>query len=452
MNKIILFYGLFYAEPFVYDWIPYGLIVVYSLLKNAGFEPILIHEYKNRDYENIIKSNADDLLFLGISAMTGYQITSGINAVKTLRKYAPDVPVIWGGAHPTAMPYQTLKSEYADYVCVGFADQNIVDFAESIKHNKKIENIPDILSKRNIENNTKYSIKNYRKDNSKLPRILLKDFDFSYLVTENKILNYTASTGCPGSCAFCSWGGRHPWSSMPLEYVLDDIEYLMSKYALITIWFSDATLTPDKKYFMSLSKGILDRKLNIFWRCCSRVPELAKFNTSDFELLQKSGLEIIYLGIENLNCQNQKTLSKKINPEIVTEIVTRMKDFDINIDMAFIFGLPDSPGEDIEENREWFDRWKKININVNFGASFFTPYPGTGLGDLMESYGYIPYRTLEEYGSFIGTNRQVNMHNIELPWYDKIESEDYINRYYKSFPDCSHSFTKHKKRNDEKRY
>ena len=96
-NKVILFYGNTTENP-SYQWFPSGALFVYSLLKDAGFEPILIHEFKTPDYEKIIKDNADDLLFFGVSAMIGNQIKSAIKAVKLFRKICPGVPIIWGGA------------------------------------------------------------------------------------------------------------------------------------------------------------------------------------------------------------------------------------------------------------------------------------------------------------------------------------------------------------------
>ena len=52
---------------------------------------------------------------VGISLMTNYferaiQITSEI-------KFATDLPVIWGGIHPTVMPEECIK--YSDMVCIG---------------------------------------------------------------------------------------------------------------------------------------------------------------------------------------------------------------------------------------------------------------------------------------------------------------------------------------------
>lgn len=53
-KTIILFYGLF-SEIQSYDWIPYSPLFVYARLKKAGYNPILIHEFENRNYRDIIK-------------------------------------------------------------------------------------------------------------------------------------------------------------------------------------------------------------------------------------------------------------------------------------------------------------------------------------------------------------------------------------------------------------
>ena len=144
-NKIIIFYGLF-DENQTSDWIPYSPIILYSLLKNSGFDPVFIHEYANRNYETIIRENASQTIFFGVSSMTGYQIASGIKAIKIFKKYEPDVPIVWGGAHGTAIPYQTLMSEYVDYVHVGWASNSIINFTKALQAGKENFEIPNILT------------------------------------------------------------------------------------------------------------------------------------------------------------------------------------------------------------------------------------------------------------------------------------------------------------------
>lgn len=427
-NTIILFYGLF-SEEQDYEYIPFGPLFLYSLLKNEGFNPILIHEYKNKDYEEIIKKHAEDAIALGISAMTGRQIKSGIKAVKYFRKYAgSEIPIIWGGAHATAMPINTLQSEYVNYVYVGPVTQNILNFFKLIKFNdkSKLTNLSKIITSETYE-------RFFNLDLSKFPPLLINDFDFSYLITQNRVLNYTASIGCPGQCTFCSWGGkRHPWTEFPIERVLDDVEYLVDKYKLKTLWFSDSDFSLKKNYILSIAKGLIERDIDIYWKCNARVVELLRYHKKDYSLLEKSGMDSFFLGIENIDPQIQKIFNKTIKTEWILKVVKETKDFEILHMMSFIVGTPNGPLDDLEKNKNLLNKCMSINKKIHFQTCFYTPYPGTPLTKAAKKLGYDEPKTLEEFGEhpfFVNTKRAY----ISLPWLSKDKENDYINRFNKLF-------------------
>lgn len=433
-KTIILFYGVF-SKNQSYDWIPYSPLFVCAQLKKAGFSPILIHEFKDRDYRQIIKEHAEDILAFGISAMTGYQINSGLKAAKIFRQYVPKAPIFWGGAHSTAMPEQTLKNKYVDYVCVGHAKNNFLTILNEIQSGQKsVDNLNDIFSKKNFSLGSKtYEISDYKYNLNDFPPFYFDDFDFSYLLTENKVLNYTASVGCPGSCTFCSWGGKHPWSALPLKRALDDIEYLVRRYKIRSLWFSDSELSIKKDYFLGLAQGLIDRRLNVYWRCNARVVELSKYEKNDFFLLEKSGLDRIFLGIENMKPEIQMMYRKIIKPEMIFKILERVKNIDIQMMFSFIFANPKF-SNDLKQNRDFLDACQKINRNVRFQVCFYTPYPGTEMANLAQTLGYRALKSLGDYGKdkyFLDTGRSSKN---RIPWYGKKESYEYLSNFNRFFP------------------
>lgn len=439
-KTIILFYGLF-SQNLSYDWIPYGVLFVYSRLKSIGFTPILIHEYKDKNYEEILKRHAKDTLLFGVSAMTGYQIKSGVNAIKTFRKYAPDVPIIWGGAHATAMPYNTLNSEYADYVCVGHATDNFLNFVIALRDDKcDLNKFLDILtlSYFSDKKNKEYKIVDFKNNLSTDPPIAFEDFDFSYLITSNRVLNYISSVGCPGTCTFCSWGGKHLWTSFPIKKILDEIEYLVNRYKLTSLWFADPDLTVRRQNVLDLAQGIIDRRLNIYWRGNARAPELLKFSRDDFVLLEESGCDRFFIGVENVNQDVQKAYKKGFGTNLIDKVVESIKDFKIQLMMSFILANPIGPLSDIEENAEQLNKWIKVNPNVRFQICFYTPYPGTPMTDIAIKKGYSPPVNLEGYGEdpyFIDIDRSMK----KVDWLTPEDSADYIKRFLKNFPKIMNS-------------
>jgi len=434
-KTIIIFYGKF-TQNMSYDWIPSGPIFVSALLKANGFNPVIIHEFKDQNYENIIKEHLDELLLFGISAMTGYQIESGIRAVKILKNNRSDIPVIWGGAHATADPLSVLKSDYADYVYVGPVKNNLIYFLSLLKNSsKEMHSVTDILFKNNVLKNIddfRYKIQDYKIDWSGFPSFNFNDYDFSYLLTKNRVLNYTTSMGCPGNCSFCSWGGKHPWTSLSMDRILDDLEYIVSRYQLKSIWFSDSELSIKKKHLLGIAQGLIDRRIKVYWRGNARVKELSRYSKNDFKLLEQSGMDRIFIGVENINSEIQKAFKKEVQKETVFLILENMNNLQIKIMIAFIFGNVVGPSSDLEENREFINQCLRINPNVRYQVSFYTPYPGTNLIFEAEKLGYKRPKTLEEYAKdplFLDTSRSAK----RIPWYSEIKSEEYLAKYSNLF-------------------
>lgn len=433
-NTVIIFYGLFEPNQ-KNEWVPYGPVVLYSKLKAAGFNPVLIHEFTQRDYEDVIRQHLPDLLWFGVSAMTGHQIRSGLNAIDILRKYTPETPVIWGGAHVTAMPLQSLQSDYVDYVCVGMAENNIVEFTQRIQRGEVPSGIPDILDKSATANskNGAYNTVSYPSDTSMMPDLALDDFDFSYVITENKVFNYFASVGCPGQCTFCSWGGTHKWLPFQVERAIKDIIYLHDRYKFETLWLSDSTFFANKDFVMEFAAALKKTGLDIFWRCNARIPEMLKFTRDDYRFLADCGLDQVFAGIENISKPIQTMYRKHFSPESVSKVVEMIDGLDIHVFMSFIFGNPGDTFDDIAENKKWLMQWMEINSNVKYQVCIYAPYPGTPVTELAIERGYDAPKRLEDYPEdvhFSTKHRDV----YALPWMDGATRDSYINRYFELFP------------------
>jgi len=437
-NTILLFYGLF-SDDQSYDWAPYGLLYLAAKLKEKNFNPIIIHEYTNRNYEEIIAKYAKDTLAFGVSAMTNYQIISGIKAIKLFKKYNSNAQVVWGGAHATADPKSILQSEYADYAIIGPGINNFIDLVQNISENKIEIDIPYIYDKQHLhlitENVPRVSVKDSIYDLTNFPEFPFDLIEYDKLLTENRVLNYTGSFGCPNNCHFCSWGGFHLWNGLSTNRVIEDITYLVKKYNLRSLWFSDATLCYKRDFLLEIAEGILKNNLNIYWRGNASFLDLKNLSYDDFALLERSGFDRFFVGVENTSQNILKAMNKRIDPDLCTEIFDTLKDFKIEIMTSMIFENPSENIEDIEINRKYIDKWMKINPNYRFQSCFFIPYPGTKMTKFVESLGYRSPVTLEEYGLSpyfqVATRSKIE----KADWHSEEFSQIYKDKFNKLFPD-----------------
>lgn len=435
-NTVLLFYG-FLSKDMTYDWAPYGLLYLAAKLKKHNYNPVIIHEFTDNNYEHIIEKHAKDSIAFGVSSMTGHQITSSIKAVKLFKKYAPATPVIWGGAHATAVPANVLESEYADYVSVGPGFNSFSQWISNVGKNDMDSNVPYIYGKKDLpaiyENTPRVSFKDSIFDLSDFPRLPLDLIYYEKMITDNRVLNYTASFGCPNNCNFCSWGGSHIWNGLPVEQVLDDISFLVRKYNLKSIWFSDSTLFYKRDFWQSITEGILKNNLDIYWRANASYIDLTKLNDQDYKLLEKSGFDRFFVGIENTSTNILKTMNKKVDPDKCSEIFKTISKYNIQIMASIIFTNPYETIEDIIINRNYIDKWLNITPNFKFQTSFLKPYPGTKTAKMVEESGFVQPKTLEDFGTSPIFNDVFRDLVENVDWYSKEYSSEYAKKFKELF-------------------
>ncbi len=72
----------------------------------------------------------------GISSMTGYQIKRGIVLSEYVKKKDKNIPVCWGGAHPSMLPKQTLQNDYIDYIIKAEGEETLYMLYDALVNKK----------------------------------------------------------------------------------------------------------------------------------------------------------------------------------------------------------------------------------------------------------------------------------------------------------------------------
>lgn len=401
-NKILLFYGMF-DDNQSYAYVPWSMIFLATYLREYEYEPIIIDEFVNPEFETIIKENAKDTILFGVSAMTCRQITVGLKAIRIFRKYNKTAKVAWGGAHSTARPEETLQNYLIDYVFVGQSFISLPKLLDNIQSGKENEDKKIIYS----EYPTKEQLLTF-------PDFELGRYNLDkYINPQTRLLNYCSSIGCPGACSYCSWGGRHNRYPFSVDRIINDIETLVKKYDLTTVLIQDATFFSNKEMVLSFAEQIIRKDIRCFWRADARVIELNQFKREDFKLLANSGLDWIFVGIENTVPRIMKMFNKVFSIEIVDNIINNLRGLDIILFVSMIFGVPAETVDDLLVNKENIERWLKIANNFYCQKCIFTPYPGTPLTDMAIEHGFTPPQSLEEWAThplFVDTTRSLESH------------------------------------------
>lgn len=241
IKKKVVLYNPVTDERFVQRNLQLGLLAISSILNKKGYEVIIIYK-RDKSVSEIIELCKDAVCF-GVTTMTGYQIKDGLRISKEIKKIYKDLPIVWGGWHPSVLPIQTLKNKVVDIVVIGQGQRTFYELVKSLYNKKDIKNVKGICFKRNkeiivTEKRELESINNFPQIPYEI--INIENFIFKSEIGE-RTLSYFSSQGCPYNCSFCEEQTifKRRWLPLKASRVVNDIKNLYDKYKLDALYIID---------------------------------------------------------------------------------------------------------------------------------------------------------------------------------------------------------------------
>ncbi len=405
---------LFFPTP-AYDHyrIELGLaLAVVSAPLEGRYDLHLIDERVTPDYENEVLRHLDDAVCFGISSITGYQIKRGIAMARKVRATAPDVPIVWGGYHPSLFPEQTCESEACDIVCVGQGDVTFSEIVESLAAGKAPEGVLGAAywTPEGVVVNDPRPLVNIN-DVPPAPYHLI---DVNRAIELNQRKNHErirttefhSSQGCPGKCGYCADAQlyqRH-WTGLDADRVVNEVVDLVKTYDLDQVNFSDANFFANQKRVKAICEGIIESGIHIRWVASARPDTFHRYKPEVLELIRQSGCKRVIVGAESAAGPVLELINKGATAEDHLKSARVCRDYGIGGTFTFITGFPHAPGTPAQETTQdlldFIEKLKQIQPDIRTKIFVFTPYPGTPLYDLSVEYGMKEPASLEEWADY----------------------------------------------------
>lgn len=213
------------------------------------------------------------------------------------------------------------------------------------------------------------------------------------ILKKKPLLSILTSRGCSFDCSYCPYMviQTEKWRSRSAKHTVDEIEYLQKKYGVRSLAFRDIMYTQNKKRAREISEEIIRRGIKVEWSCETRADCL---DEPMLELMYRSGLRVIHLGIESPRDEIVKKSGRIPIKETQQEKVVRMAEkIGIKIIGFFILGFIDDTAESMQGTIEYA---KHLNTPL---AQFdvMTPYPGTKfftqISDRIQNFDWKLYTT-----------------------------------------------------------
>ncbi len=375
----------------------------------------------------------DSAVCLGISCMTGIQISRGLSLAKKIKSIKGKLPIVWGGYHPTALPEQTAMNSFVDVVVTGYGEETFAELVDVFSNGRSFDDIQGITFRKNgLAVSTPERPARSLNDLPSLPYHLY-DIESYFKRISSRSLRYVSSRGCPHHCGFCAdhviYKSR--WNPLSANRVIAELEYLKKKYDYEYVQFYDSNLFVDERRVQDICIGVINKKLNFQWvRCNADALIISRYKDQTLDLMKRAGISNVLLGVESGYPAALECISKPANLDQICETVRRLHSKGICIGFSCIFGFPyDLPKDKLssEHRKEIIETMKLIS---RFSEDFvpgdyylffiYTPYPGVKLFERYKELGYNPPSDFEGWAG-------VNLYELNgNPWLSAGALQSYL--------------------------
>jgi radical SAM superfamily enzyme YgiQ (UPF0313 family) len=437
-KKILLIYtelgfvGTYLVQPpisFVY--------ISVKLINNPEIEIEILDCRIEPDWQNKLKKIAleDDLLMVGFFVMTGLQVGKAYEVTKFVKDINQDIPVLWGGPHPTLLPEETLEYDAVDYCVRGFGMEAFTELAEKmLRGDTDYGTIPNFCYKRDGKNIIGTTNDTFEKIHYKdLPYQLLdSDIERYFLGQKNRSFPIYTSFGCPYKCNFCIspiWfkDTKKKWDPLPAEEVVDHIEFLVERYGIDFIYFWDDDTFVSPGHFSGIAEEMLKRNVKVQLGIRGiRSNEIMRMKKKDLDLMKKVGVNYVHIGVESGSQRMLDAMDKGITVEQSLEANRKLAEYkEITPMYNLLVGMPTETMDDLKKTGLFMLQLHKDNPNcIMHPPNKLRPYPGGASYTEAIKNGYKPPQTPEDW-----VNTDQESKEVFQPWYTP-ESDRYMNMLY----------------------
>ncbi len=377
--------------------LPLGLLHVGSVLPRERV--VILDGRIDADPEARVAALAGDALLLGLSVLTGAPILDAVRVSLAAKRARPDLPVVWGGWHPSLLPEQCLASGLVDACVSGQGERTLAEVVEAVEAGRDFQSIPGLVWRRDGE-----VVRNPPRPFEDVNRFPPTDFDLVQLERYFRFrgvrrLDYCSSQGCPFQCSFCAdpMVYRQRWSGLRAERVVGEIAEHARRHRLAEVFFNDDNFFTDLRRTEAVCRGLLAEGVRLRWFGTGRADLLRRLSEEQLGLMRESGCYKVNVGAESGSPELLKAIKKGTLVEEVLETAEKLHRYGIGARFSFIAGFPQEPPESLQETYRAVKALREIDGEFETPIYFYAPYPGTELAARMPALGFTPPVSLRDW-------------------------------------------------------
>ena len=407
-NKVVLINPDLPQKPTQFN-IPISLLYLGTWLSHSGYDVNILDAYNHKMdmYHRLREESWDEVLAVGMGVMTA-QIASAVELSRFVASLAPDVPVIWGGVHPTLYPEQVVESDYVDFAVLGegeittavllkvlqISDENHFDQIDGIAYQG--------LGRRVIVTPDRAPMD---VDTLLRPKLeLLEDVrdvgDIRTVMKQvQKGLPLLTSRGCPHRCTFCINSiTSQKYRFRRADLVVQDLIDLLDQ-GITEVCFVDEDFLANKPRLVEILDGVERHGLKFKWFGTARADYFGqkRIDRRLLERLARSGCTQLGMGLESGSQRVLDMIKKDITIKDSLEAARLLDSAGISATFSFMSGLPNETAREINATAQLIAQLTCMNSTFRILPNVYRPYAGSELYNQCLVLGMQEPETLEDW-------------------------------------------------------
>jgi radical SAM superfamily enzyme YgiQ (UPF0313 family) len=392
-----------YNPRAVFFTMPLALLAIGSELDPELYEVVIIDGRLEPDPESLVRVEVQGALCLGVTVLTGAPISDALQISRVAKEARPDLPVVWGGWHPSMFSRECLLEPAVDVTVRGQGEETFLEIVSRLVEGHTLEGCQGCTVR--LADGT--LVENPPRPLAPVDRFRAHDYGLIpveryFKLKGKRQLDYISSQGCNFRCAFCSdpfvYGRK--WVGLEPARMAMRLRELWDRYQFDDVNFQDETFFTRASRIQVFADRLIDAGLKITWAATMRADQGVRLPDDVWARCKQSGLRRLLVGVESGSNEMLKRIKKDIKIEQVFHTADRMLKFGIAGHFPFIVGFPDESDASIQATLDCAKRLRSLSPDFLTPIYYFKPYPGSELVIEAVARGFQLPETLEAWSTF----------------------------------------------------
>ena len=344
---------------------------------------------------------------VGLTCMT-VEYAGAVEAARAIKDCAPDLPVIFGGQHPTIESDEVLNNGACDFVVIGEGENTFLDLANVLARGGDPGEVNGILYRSNGE-----AVRTIPRTDSvdieALPwpayHLLEVDRYFEmesarYTPKHKRAIQIFTSRGCPWRCTYCHDLFGKKFRGRSAENVFGEMRMLYHQYGVREYMIEDDIFNLDIPRAKQICDMIINSEMN--GQVYMQFGNGLRLECFDEELVRKlaqAGTHHIAVAIESASPRIQKLIKKNLHLNKARDVLAWTRKYGISTLGFFMIGFPT---ETVDEIKQTIEFARRTDLDEAL-FSIVIPYAGTEINKMVYEQGLYDPDEVSRHGTKVVT-------------------------------------------------